>query len=93
MHSAIVVVTMPEAPFDSAIHQSWQMFLAGAPQEDKPRGVEKLGENVWIVNFQRNPAAFAQLVHSAERLKLIYRILPLQDAPLWLPVDADPKPT
>ncbi len=28
MHSAIVVIEMPEAPYNSAINQTWQTFLA-----------------------------------------------------------------
>jgi hypothetical protein len=92
MHSAIVVVAM------SAVDQSgWNNFLSSI-NEKLPRplgnqqGVSRLAENVWLLNFRQNPAAFARLVDTAARYKLPCEILQLGDPPQWLPVEFDPKP-
>jgi len=53
--------------------------------------VQRLGETVWLVNVQANPAALAALIHGAELHGLTYGILPLADVPQWLPAGFDPK--
>jgi hypothetical protein len=101
MHSAIVAIEMPEQPYDSSSNTTWQTFMAivdrlkGAKPDTlhTQPGVERLAESVWQVNFRENPAALARLVEAAVSMKLTYRILPLADAPQWLPVGFDPKPT
>jgi hypothetical protein len=99
MHSAIIVVVVPDMSHSASFNQRWQMFLADVnhlKQEtpdplDKYEGVARLAENVWQVNFQKNPAILARLVHCAIEHKLSYGILPLDAAPQWLPAGVDPK--
>ena len=94
MHSAIIVVEIPEAPFNATSNPAWENFLARVGRLtshkpdllDKQKGVERLGENVWLVNFLQNPAALARLVEAAVRMSLHYKILQLDAAPQWLPV-------
>jgi hypothetical protein len=96
MHSAIIVVEMPEVRFDATSNPTWENFLARVDRLtshkpdliDKQKGVERLGENVWLVNFLQNPAALARLVEAAVRMPLHYKILQLDAAPQWLPVAA-----
>ena len=101
MHSAIVVIGMPDTGHDGYSNPVWQTFLAivnltatNKPDPiDKQTGVERLGENVWLVNFLQNPAALSRLVDAAVRKPLPYRILQLDAAPQWLPVGSDSKPS
>ena len=79
MHSAIVVVEMPETPYNATSNQIWQTFIAVVDRAaaskpdpiDKQKGVGRLGENVWLVNFQQNPAALARVVEAAVRQPLL----------------------
>ena len=52
----------------------------------------QLAENVWQVNFQDNPGAFARLVSCAMHHQLNYGILQPEDAPIWHPASFQPKP-
>jgi hypothetical protein len=92
MHSAIVVVKLPEHD------QQWPLFMATVLKETAPphselEGAQRLAENVWLVNFQTNPATFARLVDAAVRHRYSYGILPLDAEPQWLPGGFDPKTT
>ena len=99
MHSAIVVVVMPEMPHDLPSNQKWQAFLASVDDLqrskphplDKQKGVLRLTENVWQVNFHENPEAFSRLVYCCSQHKLTYGILQLDAVPQWLPDGFDPK--
>jgi hypothetical protein len=101
MHSAIIVVRMPEQHHSSAANQAWLAFLAGVDKLssakvdplEKQQGVERLAENVWMVNFHQNPAALARVIEAAVVMKLVYKILQLDAVPQWLPVDSNPKPS
>jgi hypothetical protein len=86
MHSAIIVVKLP------ADNQRWSLFLATVQGTEAPRAEKwhRLAENVWLVNFQENPEVLARLIDAAARHQLPCGILPLDDAPRWLPVSLDP---
>jgi hypothetical protein len=84
MHSAIVVVKIPE---DQA---TWLPFLATV-KDASAEGALRLGENVWLVNFQAHPVALATLVKGAVAHGLTYGILQLDAEPQWLPAGIDPK--
>ena len=87
MHSAIIVVEETSARAD------WSRFLDEIRKKlVDAKGVDRLGENVWLVDFQKSPVALAWIVGFADRFGLVYKILPLADAPQWLPVASDPKP-
>jgi hypothetical protein len=94
MHSAIIVVTMPNN------EQRWNKFIAdvdrlGTAQPDplrKRKDVEQLATNVWLVNFQQNPEPLARIVSAATQHRLPHRILQLDAAPQWLRVDSNPEP-
>jgi hypothetical protein len=90
MHSAIVVVEFPSDGTQQP-QQRWQAFLAAiVPLLQKNSALVQLGENVWQVNFQQSPAAFAELISACGKLGLRYGILPLYDEPQWLPDGFDP---
>jgi hypothetical protein len=90
MHSAIVVAKMPSQEGHEG-RQSWAAFLATIDKLQGNPALLRLSENVWQADFQRSPAALAQLVAGLELHRYVYGILPLADAPQWLPVGFDPK--
>jgi hypothetical protein len=100
MHSAIVVINMPEKLETTAHHPKWLAFLKSTSLAAEPMavalgeeaGVLHLAENVWQVNFQDNPGAFARLVSCAMHHQLSYGILQLENAPTWHPASFRPKP-
>jgi hypothetical protein len=100
MHSAIVVINMPEKHESEGHHPKRLAFLADLFRASEPmvasledqEGILRLGENVWQVNFHDNPGAFARLVSSAMHHKLSYGILQLKDAPVWHPAAFHPRP-
>src|SRR6185437_8849318 len=99
MHSAIVVINMPEESHIGTASPTWNAFIAdvdGLRQQKvdqlyKQQGVQLLAQNVWLVNFQQNPSAFAWLIVSAKRHNLHYGILQLNDPPQWNPEAFVPK--
>ena len=99
MHSAIVVINMPEKHESEGHHPKWLAFLADTSRASEPmmgsledeESVVRLSENVWQVNFHDNPGAFARLVSYAMHHKLTYGILQLKDAPVWHPAAFHPK--
>jgi len=100
MHSAIVVINMPQKHETDEHHPKWLAFLADLCRASEPMvcslenqgGVLRLSENVWQVNFHDNPGAFARLVSCAMHHKLSYGILQLKDAPVWHPAAFHPEP-
>src|ERR1700736_2900168 len=94
MHSAIVVINMPEKHESEGHHPKWLAFLADSCRASEPmmssledeESVVRLSENVWQVNFHSNPGAFARLVSCSMHHNLTYGILQLKDAPVWHPV-------
>jgi hypothetical protein len=101
MHTAIIVIKMPELLPHEKISQQWLDFVSDVnalrntkPQYlDKQPGVARLAENVWQVNIKENPGAFARLLYFASQRQLRYGILQLDAAPQWLPGDFDPNST
>ena len=101
MHSAIVVIRMPEQSRESSSHPAWLTFLAevdrlegGTPDVlHEQKGVARLAENVWQVNLQENPAALPRLVGAAENMRFPYGVLQLDAPPQWILSDFDSKPT
>jgi hypothetical protein len=99
MHSAIVVINMPEKHETEGHHPKWLAFLADLCRASKPmvsaledqEGILRLTENVWQVNFHDNPSAFARLVSCAMHHQLSYGILQLKDAPVWHPAGFHPR--
>ncbi len=87
MHSAIVAVELP------GDKRQWSAFQAAIQTIEGNQAVSLLGENVWQIDFQKAPLAFALLVKGAEDLRLPYRILSFDAEPRWLRVVPNPKPT
>jgi hypothetical protein len=82
MHSAIFVAT--EIPQRT----DWENFLTVVATKLKDaRNIERLSENVWLVNFLISPSALAWLIALADQRGVDYKILQLDAAPQWLPVD------
>jgi hypothetical protein len=99
MHTAIVVIQMPEPLVHESFSSKWENYLAEVHSLRKPttdpidkqKGVARLGENVWQVNMQLNTNALARLVYFATQFGFPYGISPLDAAPQWLPGGFDPK--
>jgi hypothetical protein len=89
MHSVIFVATMPDQNAD------WSMFLGAlAPKAKRAKGVERLAENVWVINVRCQDASLlGWLISLCDQKGIPFRMLPLERAPEWLPVAADSKPT
>jgi hypothetical protein len=85
IHSAIVTVGIPERRDD------WTVFLTMTKDAQLSEATTLLGENVWLIDIQKSPAAFAQFVDACERKKLPYRVLAIEREPEWLPVGFCPK--
>ncbi|WP_156928815.1 hypothetical protein [Bradyrhizobium sp. th.b2] len=85
MHSAIIQIELPDR---SQRGEDWSAFNDSIATKIRgsTKGVERLAENVWQVNFQIAPSALAWLVSTAERNRLSYKILPFAAEPQWLPV-------
>jgi hypothetical protein len=87
MHSAIFVAEYTDAQTDFA------QFLSTVATKLKDQNCfDRIAENVWLVNFQMAPGYLGWLIALCERQGISYRILPLADAPQWLPVGTGPKP-
>ena len=100
MHSAIVVVNMPEKQESEEHHPKWLAFLTDICRAFEPimnsledeASVVRLSENVWQLNFQDNPDAFVRLISCAMHHQLRYGLLQLNEAPVWHPVTFHPTP-
>jgi hypothetical protein len=98
MHSAIVVVNMPEKHESEGHHPKWLAFLADIYRASEPimnslgedASIVRLSENVWQVNFHDNPGTFARLISCAMHHQLTYGIVQLREAPVWHPVTFRP---
>jgi hypothetical protein len=83
MHSAIFVAVNPATEETST---NWNTFIGEAAMSRTiTKNAERLAEGVWLVNFRMSPAALSFLVSAAEHRSIPYKILPLADAPQWLP--------
>jgi hypothetical protein len=100
MHSVLIVVDMPNEPTTGAFAQTkWNDFIAEVDGLKLPTvnrlhergGVQLVSQNVWLIEFQKNPSAFSWLVVTANRHKLPYGILQLNDPPQWSPAGYVPK--
>lgn len=85
MHTAIVAIEMPKED------EKWLAFLNTTGDLTKRHSFQTLAANIWQIDFQASPVDFAQLIVAAARLGLVYRILPFDAAPQWLPVGNNPK--
>jgi hypothetical protein len=100
MHSAIVVVNMPEKHESKEHHPKWLAFLADICRAFEPMmnsledeaSVVRLSENVWQLNFRDNPGPFIRLISCAMHHQLTYGLLQLNEAPVWRPVTFHPTP-
>jgi hypothetical protein len=100
MHSAIIVINLPQKHETEEHHPKWIAFLRALCLSAEPMvtsledqdGVLRLAENVWQINFHENPGAFARLVSCAMQHRLEYGILQLKDAPVWHPAAFHPRP-
>ncbi|MGO9619817.1 MAG: hypothetical protein ACLPT6_00235 [Desulfobaccales bacterium] len=87
MHSALFV-----ARISGVEPNKWERFLKTAKVElHTYPNVSCLAENVWVVNFQENPAPLSYLVSAADAVGVLYGILPFEHAPEWLPGGFDPN--
>ena len=101
MHSAIITIVLPQNDLTGSFNdKKWNDFIADVDQmrKSKPdqlhnyKGVKRLAENVWQVNFLIHPEILARLVHYAGEHSLPCEILQLDAEPQWLPAGSGPKP-
>jgi hypothetical protein len=86
MHSAIFVAVEPSEPTES-----WLRFIEDATTNKRiAKHGDRLAKGVFLVRFRECPAALASLISFAEQRAISYRILPLAEAPQWIPAD-DPS--
>jgi hypothetical protein len=90
MHSVLFAATIPEDPQHA---NRWEGFVGYANNKLPPyKNVERLAENVWLVNIQISPAPLGFLVAGAEENRVAYKILSFDAEPQWLPVSSGPMP-
>ncbi len=87
MHSMLFVATAPiSGGRYSPIPQNWQAFIGYVSNKLQPlAGVERLSENVWLVNMRIDPLPLGLLVAGAHEHGIECRLLSLDDEPQWLP--------
>jgi hypothetical protein len=86
MHSIIFVAVIPEQAAD------WSMFLdALEPKAKRTKGVDRLAENVWTINLQKDPTLLGWLIALCDQKGIPFRILPLECEPKWLPLSVGPN--
>jgi hypothetical protein len=95
MHSMFFVAAAPIGGARYAsIPQDWQAFVGYVANKlQQLSGVERLGENVWLVNMRIDPLPLGLLVAGAHEHGIAFRLLPFADEPQWLPVDSGPTST
>ena len=87
MHSAIIWVKKPSG----VDLTDWNNFQKSITAEKAvSANATAMGENVWLVNFRESPASLALIVAFAEKHHIPYGVLPLADAPQWLPSGFSP---
>jgi hypothetical protein len=87
MHSMLFVATTLtfERTTDPEF-EKWRGFLGYAKNSiDHLAGVERLGENVWLMNMRIDPLPLILLGSAAHEHDIAFRLLPFDDAPQWLP--------
>jgi hypothetical protein len=86
-HSMLIVIAMPD--FQATVdvdYQKWRSFIGNADLKIAPmQGVERLSENVWLVNLRIDPTPLILLGNGAQQFGFGFRLLPFDDAPQWLP--------
>lgn len=86
MHSALFVTEIPKE------RQDWGDFLASVDAKlKKEKGVQRLAENIWLLDVTQSVASLGWLISYAEARGIAYGILPFDDAPRWLPAGFDPN--
>ncbi len=85
MHSALFVAHPKTA------NPKWEKFLEFVDAKLMPlKGVARLAENVWLVDFHRSPTALGWLTSLADQQTIAYGLLQFEQKPEWLPVGFDP---
>ena len=88
MHSALFVATIPP---EREIWDEYAGFVL--PKLYQCEGVQRLSENVWLLDLQKSVASLGWLVSLAEQRAIGYGLLPFEHAPEWLPAGFDPNTT
>jgi hypothetical protein len=69
-HYFLFSVTIPDGQ-DPLMSQSWQGFLYNHPTHKKPaEGIQRLAENVWLIERTNGVSMLSSLVSSAEKFVL-----------------------
>lgn len=84
MHSVMFVATIGD-------QERWDSFLINVQIAARAQGVEKLAENAWLLNLQKDTTPLGLLIYAAVGRDVAYRILAFDDEPQWLPADSSPK--
>lgn len=88
MHSVLFVATPDRG---SAF---WRPFLDNVgPRLERIAGIERLAENVWLLDLTVSMEALGLLIYQAHTLEIDYRTIPFAEAPRWLPAGSYPRTT
>lgn len=91
MHSALFVAVIP---VDRWQQDAWKAFVGQTEAQLKPyQGIERLAENVWLLDLTASVTPLGFLIAGAEGLGIAYRTLPFDAEPQWLPGGQNPTPT
>ena len=91
LHSVLFVATIPERDDQNR----WQNVLNNLPPQMRSPtvAIERLAENVWLLRLSGSLAPLGHLISRCEQFGIVYRILPFDGEPQWLPGDPSPRPT
>jgi hypothetical protein len=86
MHMLFVATVPLSRTTADQTFQSWQGFAGYASNTIQPMsGVERLGENVWLLNMSIDPLPLCLLGSAARQHGIAFRLLPFPDEPQWIP--------
>jgi hypothetical protein len=92
MHSMLFVAVIPEDRWEYT--QQWKAFEGYIEGKLAPLpGIERLAENVWLLDLTASMASLGYLVTGAEGHAIAYRTLPFDAAPVFLPGGQSPSKT
>jgi len=94
MHSMLFVASVltPSTAGDDPWKANQQLRDHVTNTARQYRGVERLADNVCLVNMRIDPLPLALLCNAAHQLGIAFRLLPFAEEPQWLPTSAGPTP-
>jgi hypothetical protein len=89
MHSILLALDIPDIRDDTRIGR-WRGLLLDLESRSKGlEGLDRLAENVWLLDASSALSFLGALIHGAEDIPTNYRALFLDAAPNWIPGPKD----